>query len=147
MLYSTTTDQLGLVFPQVAEFLAAHDLAALANGRHEVAGGTYVNVMTYETRAREDARYEAHRDYIDVQMVVNGRELCESADVARATLAVPYDEAGDAALYANDAAGDVVELRPGAWAAYYPGDAHMPSLQAAGAAEPVKKAVFKVPVA
>jgi YhcH/YjgK/YiaL family protein len=147
MLYSTTTDQLGLVFPQVAAFLSSHDLAALENGRHEVADDTYVNVMAYETRERAAARYEAHVDYIDIQMVVSGRELCESTDVSRATLDTPYDPAGDAALYANDVAGDVVELRPGAWAAYYPQDAHMPSLQAGGAAEPVKKVVFKVPVA
>ena len=65
MIFSTDLNQIALVSPAVAAFIAEHDLAALGCGRYDLGNGDFVNVMEYTTKLRQDACYEAHRDYVD----------------------------------------------------------------------------------
>ena len=56
------------------EWLQSTDLAALPLGRQEIDGDkVYANVQEYETK--ETFGIEAHRRYIDIQMLVFGKEI------------------------------------------------------------------------
>lgn len=119
-----------------------HDLAALEPGRHDIDGDAlFVNVCAYETRAFEECRFEAHRRYIDVQVVVEGEERIDAQFVG-ALQAGPFDEEADNMFLDGEAAVSAV-MTPGTFAACFPEDGHKPGIAVHGPAA-VKKAVFKV---
>jgi YhcH/YjgK/YiaL family protein len=118
----------------------------LADGRVEIDGvEAYALVQSYDSKPAGDRpRFEAHRKYVDLQVVVAGRERFGWAPLAQME---PTDEyspekdvvhgtvTSDAAVFVPLSAGQVMVL--------YPSDAHAPGL-ADGAPSPVKKIVLKV---
>ena len=63
-------------YAKAIEWLKANDLAALENGKYEIDGkNVYANVMTYTTLPWEEAKYEAHENYTDIQYVIDGTEI------------------------------------------------------------------------
>jgi YhcH/YjgK/YiaL family protein len=126
------------------EYLAGRDCAALPVGRHDIDGKRiYALVQHYETRPGEDGVWEAHRRYADVQFVAAGVERLGYAPLGLLTPTQAYAEDKDCALFAGS--GDFFTLRAGAFAVFFPQDAHMPC-RAAGAPAPVRKVVIKVAV-
>lgn len=63
-----------------------------------------MNVACYETRAFEDCRFEAHKKYIDVQLMVEGVERIDSQFVGELA-SEPFDEAADNAFLNGEACG------------------------------------------
>ena len=124
------------------EYARTHDMDALVPGRNEVDGDDlFINACAYETRALEDCRFEAHRRYIDVQMVLEGAERIEIQQVSSLE-AEPFDEEADN-MFLDGAAAASVLMTPGTFVACFPEDAHKPGI-ADGEPRPVRKAVFKV---
>lgn len=146
VIYCTDLAQLALVSPRAAAFVQEHDLATVSCGRHELGEGDYVNVMEYTTRHRCDCCYEAHRDYIDIQMVLQGTETLEVAPKDALELTSPYDSEGDCSLYNGSYQGERFCMTPGRWCLVMPQDAHMPGASPTDEPAPVKKAVFKIRV-
>jgi YhcH/YjgK/YiaL family protein len=138
-------DYLGVhpLFARVADFLETTDLAALADGRHELGdSGCFALVSTYRTLAPGEGFIECHRRYIDIQIVARGVEqvgVCRRGECT----ATSWDEAADVETLEGDV--DLVTLRPGAFAVFLPQDGHMPKLSN-GATTTVRKVVVKVPV-
>ena len=64
------------VHPGVAlglDFLAKTDFSKLEDGRYELDGDrVFANLMSYETKPANELP-EAHREYIDIQFLVEGR--------------------------------------------------------------------------
>ena len=126
-------------------FLRGTDLAALPTGKHEISGKDLIAIVEeYESRPLEKCFWEAHRKHIDVQCVVRGSERMGHAELARLTVTQPYLEEKDVMKLADPGhAGSFVSVRAGAFAIFFPHDAHIPGL-ADGAPAPVKKVVMKV---
>lgn len=125
------------------EYARTHDLLSLEPGRHEIEGDIlFINVSAYETRALEDCRFEAHRRYIDVQMVQSGAERIDVAPIG-CLAAEPFDEQADNMFLDGRASASVV-MTPGMFVACFPDDGHRPGIAVRGVSAPVKKAVFKV---
>ena len=89
--------------------------------------------------------YEAHRRYIDIQLCVVGTELIRCKPLPQVDEIIPYDEAKDAARYADCPGADMV-IGEGYFLVVFPDDAHEPGLAPGGVCAPVKKVVMKVPV-
>ena len=124
------------------EWAREHDLSALSCGRNDIDGDAlYVNVAEYDSKAFEDCKFEAHKRYIDVQVVASGIERIDSQVIAKCE-AGEFDEEGDFMLLEGEAATQVI-LEPGSFAAYFPDDAHKPGIAVDGASHN-KKCVFKV---
>ena len=52
-----------------------HDLASYEKGSHPIDGGRlFVNVVEYETTRPENRFWEAHRNYLDVHLMLDGQE-------------------------------------------------------------------------
>lgn len=108
----------------------------------------YAVIFSYDTKAAEEAKMEAHRKYIDIQMPLSGAEGMEWVPVADLEPKTEYDAAKDVILFHRTKPGPArVDLHPGTFALLYPQDAHMPSLMIGGKSSPVKKVVVKVNVA
>jgi biofilm protein TabA len=122
------------------DFLATTDLTALPEGRHELDGANlYVLVQAYTSKTPDQGRWEYHRHYGDVQLVVAGRERMGCAPLDRFTGGT-YDAQKDITF--PDGHGDFVELSAGGFVVLWPGEVHMPGM-AVDVPEPVQKVVVK----
>jgi YhcH/YjgK/YiaL family protein len=129
------------------EFLARTDLAALPLGRTDIEGDdVYVMISEAETRPPEHVKFEAHRRYIDIQLVVRGQESIGYAPVTSLVTAEPYDATKDIEFFAVPQESATLALRAGDFAVFAPGDGHRPSLHLDGP-HVSRKVVVKVSVA
>jgi YhcH/YjgK/YiaL family protein len=131
-------------FKDVHDFINKNDLAAVADGRHEVNGlGAFVLVKEYLTKDISEAFLECHRKFIDIQLVAKGTErigVC-CKDGCRE---FPYDMEKD--LQKLEGEMDFIKLNPNSFTIFFPHDGHMPELNQSDSQINVKKIVFKVPV-
>ncbi len=124
------------------EYLASTDLNRLDVGRYSIDGDDlFASVADYDTAPRENKRWEAHREYIDIQYVVSGVESIGWAPLDTLRLAEDYDAAADIAWYEVER--DFLTVRPGWFVVLFPEDAHMPGVACEQPVR-VKKVVVKV---
>jgi biofilm protein TabA len=129
------------------EYLTRTDLAALPLGRTAIDGDdVYVIVSEAETRAPEAARFEAHRRYLDIQLVLRGQETLGVAPAASLSTSEPYDATKDIEFFARPQDYVTLALHAGEFAVFGPADGHMPSLHLSGP-HVSRKAVVKVSLA
>ena len=88
----------------------------------------------------EETYFEAHKKYLDIQMVVSGQEMVGIADPAG--LGEPFKEKTDFKGYHGEPE-QCVTLRPDNIMVVFPGDAHRLKIAVNGP-EPVEKVVFKI---
>jgi YhcH/YjgK/YiaL family protein len=125
------------------QYLVETDLSALPIGHIDIDGDRlYALVQAYTTKPAEQGRWEAHQAYIDVQYLVSGVERMGFAHISRLE-AGEYDPWRDVVFLTGS--GSAVDVFAGAFALFYPGDAHMPGL-CVNAPESVLKVVIKVKV-
>lgn len=123
-------------------WLETQDLAKLAPGRYELDGkNLFAVVSEYETKPKDQGKWEAHKSYCDIQCVISGMEAIGYAPLEVCRLGA-YDEGKDFQAILQ-APGDFLTVRSGMFMILAPQDAHMPGL-AAEAPAPVKKVVVKV---
>ena len=105
-------------------------------------------VNRYLTSDFNPAEFENHRDYIDVQYIVSGRERIAVAPTENCSLVKEYDPAADYEMYAINKGKAPVDLTltAGDFAVLFPGETHYPGLTADGMPSDVHKIVFKVRV-
>ena len=143
--WSTTPGIQGL--ERAFEYLAATDLDTLPIGRTPIDGDDmYVLISEAETKPLDQVPFEAHRRYIDIQMVISGQEGIGVTPAAPLAVTEPYDAARDIEFYAPPGDSTVLALRAGDFAVFTPADGHRPSLHLDGP-HVSRKAVVKVAVA
>lgn len=130
------------------DWLAEHDPAGLPVGSNEIDGKrVFANVMEATTRKAEDAHYEFHHQYMDVQIDLTGSERFKTARGAMEDLG-DFDAVNDAGLCdAVEGASEVFDgtLGSGRFVLFLVDEPHMPMLTAPGEEPaPVKKICFKV---
>jgi YhcH/YjgK/YiaL family protein len=124
-------------------YLRETDLPTLEPGDYEIDGkNIYARALSYTTRLPEQGVWEAHRLYIDLQVMVQGEERICYAPLSRLTPDA-YDEAKDFLRLSGE--GDPVTLPSGSFMLLWPTDGHMPCLAVGGPAL-VKKVVVKIAV-
>lgn len=125
-------------------FLKNNDLTKLETKRYDIDGDNlFVSVSEYNTKNEADARYEAHRKYIDIQYVADGLEKIGVAPLAsRDTILQEYDATKDIE-FMKVKQGKTFSANQGNFFIFFPADAHMPGLMIDSIA-PVKKIVVKI---
>ena len=124
------------------EYLNAHDILSYEKGSHEIHGDRlFVNVVEYTTTEAENRFWEAHKNYLDVHVMLRGEEqidlnFLQNMDVKE------FVEKDDFVPMDGEKNSSVV-LREGDFLICYPADGHR---TAVAVTEPVtiKKAIFKV---
>jgi YhcH/YjgK/YiaL family protein len=126
------------------EFLRRGDVNTLAAGKYPLLGeDVYALVQTYTTKPANQAKWETHRRYYDVQYVASGIERMGYGYVADFQPLGPYNEQGDYQHYTGTGA-DVI-MTPGTFAIFAPHDVHRPTV-AVDQPMTVRKIVVKVRV-
>lgn len=115
--------------------------------RTELGGGVFVSEECYASKARADGFFESHRKYIDVQIMFEGAELMEIADIGTMKARAEYDPARDLITYEDNTDASALRVFPGQAAVFFPSDVHMPTLRVREAGGIVRKCVIKIPVA
>lgn len=116
------------------------------DGRYEIDGDNiFANVMSYTTRAAEELKFESHKNHIDVQLLLEGKELMDVYLGTDLEVDTPYSEEGDATLFKAPKQFSTVVLKPGRFAAVFPDDLHQPS-RFIEVPRPVRRMVIKVRV-
>lgn len=101
----------------------------------------YASITEGPEKTEETAKWEAHRKYIDLQYVINGKERIGVAPIASATVTKPYDEAKDSGNFTAD--GKYYIATPEEFFLFFPPDVHRPNLHVDGY-DIVKKLVIKI---
>ncbi len=129
---------------KVFDYLRTHDLKSVPAGQGMLGDDVKLNVQEYDTRNvhGKEVTYEKHNEWIDVQVMVEGRELHGTVKVDKGTVAKPYSERGDIAQYN---AGDVpyYVIPGGMFSIFFPDDIHLTNI-GFGEQSHVRKVVFKV---
>ncbi len=114
-------------------------------GRYEIDKNSYANVEVYETKNLKDCRFEAHKNYIDIQMLLSGIEELDYTPVKDLIVSEKYDEKRDIMFFKNpDRISDSVILESGKFALIYPHEAHRPQVAFNANSKTVKKVVVKI---
>jgi YhcH/YjgK/YiaL family protein len=132
--------------PRIARglrFLAETDLKGLAAGRHDIDGeAVFALVSDYPPKPLSLGKWEAHRRYLDLQYVASGIERFGVTPTDR-LLAGDYIPEKDITWLSGS--GDFITLAAGQFIIVWPGDAHMPGLDA-GIPGQVRKVVVKIAI-
>ncbi len=127
-------------------FLKNTDLSKLEAKRYDIDGeNLYAQVSDYFTKNEENASYEAHRKHIDLQYIIEGKELIGLASLTnRKDILVPYDTTNDVEIM-TVTGGKSLRATPANFFIFFPEDAHSPGLKD-GESSHVRKIVVKVKI-
>ncbi len=104
----------------------------------------FFRVAKYETHSTENALVEAHKQFIDVMIMLDGCETIYVKDVNRLhNITKPYDPEIEALLADFDSDATAVRMEKGNFLVLLPQDAHSPACHADGPCK-VKKIIGKV---
>lgn len=126
------------------EWLKSQDLVNIESGKYVIDGEkVWANVQEYETK--EDAKYETHRKYIDIQYMIKGKEFVGVTDKANCTTCVVYNPETDLEFMDINVKEEYQVLNEGEFLVFFPTDAHKPSINPDEKLK-VKKVIVKVAV-
>lgn len=115
------------LFKKAFDFVGRKDLLGLKEGKHEIEGqSVYALVSFPEGAGRGQAKLEAHRKYIDIQLCFKGEDVIgwRPGKECRA-VSVKYDAGRDCEFFA-DIPVSWFSVKPGYFAVFFPEDAHAP---------------------
>jgi len=142
--HARTYAGLGARFAKAVEFAAATDFSKIADGNYELDGrNLHYMLMSPTTGAAAERKYENHRKYVDLQLMLAGREIMWCTDVENLKPAGDYDAQKDLCFFKDGPAGVEMPMSTGDFAIFFPHDAHKP-LCAIDAPAPVRKLVVKI---
>lgn len=95
----------------------------ISAGKYPLQNG-FVLVQEGQTRRYEEADFEVHRKYLDIQILISGTEYVEYADMTDLSTKVPFDEEKDLELM--EGAGCKIQIKPDMFYVLYPTDGHKP---------------------
>jgi len=113
-------------------------------GRYDVDDELYYMVQEYETKYPEQARYEAHEKYVDIQYIVKGVERMEFAETSKLKVTEKYNPEKDVKFLEEPKVIDASIVEAGDYRIFYPEDAHRPGLCVNNTPAKVKKILAKI---
>lgn len=128
------------------EYIGSTDFTFVESGQYELDGKNLISIVNrYRTKLPEQAVWESHRKYIDVQFVAGGHERFGYAPLTNAPpIKTAYSEEKDVVFYEPGV--ETFEAPAGTFMIFYPDDIHAPGLATGNPPRPadVVKVVVKV---
>lgn len=125
-----------------ARFIAENDLKSLPTGKIHLSGEeAFLGINEYITKNAEDAKWETHNVYTDIQIITEGEEMIGFTNASTLEVTDAYNAEKDIAFYKGE--GDFITLKPGMFFIFFAGEAHRPSVTVKNPVK-VKKLVFKL---
>ena len=125
--YAGRVKTLHPLFGKLFEYVATHNLLDSELGKIVIDDDRlFINNINPECVSEHSQKLEVHREYIDVHILLKGKERIGWKDSDGLFSCVQaYDSESDCALY-QDLPTTYVDLLPGQFAIVYPEDAHAP---------------------
>lgn len=131
-------------FAKAFSYLQTHDLTKIDFGRYDIDGDdVYIMIQHCDLKPWDEGKWEAHRRYADIQIVIKGEERIGYRIEGTPIICDAYDTEKDVLFY-EESAGDSAVLSAGDFLVLFPQDAHRPCIQATKTCNTVRKAVVKV---
>ncbi len=112
----------------IIEKVRKNDLLSLPLGRYELDDGSYYLVQEYLSMDESECRLEAHRRFVDVQMVIKGEEVIKTCSLDNLEIEEEYSESKDVIFFKSPKEMKENLLRDGEYLILYPEDAHKPGV-------------------
>lgn len=134
--------QLGEKIQKALTYLQTTDFSTVEPGTYDIEGtDVYAIVSEYNTKPLSSGRWEAHKKYIDVQYVHDGKERIGFTESKKMMVLEEYDNRKDMEIYKGE--GHFVNVEEKHFMIFFPTDIHMPGI-ALNIPKTVKKVVVKV---
>ena len=131
------------LFPRAFDYIRNTDLFNLAPGRYDILGEDLIAIVEHlPGKTREIAKLEAHRRYIDIQLVLDGSEEMGWKPLADCHNPVSEHSMEKDIRFFHDAAASWIAVPPDHFCIFFPEDAHAP-LVGSGT---IRKVIFKIAV-
>ena len=131
------------LFRQAFDYMRDNELYALAPGRYPIVGDDLFAIVEHVAgKTKEMAKLEAHRRYIDIQLVLEGDEQMGWKPLADCLNPVSEHSEEKDIRFFHDAPASWIAVPPDHFCIFFPEDAHAPLL---GNGQ-IKKVIFKVAV-
>lgn len=109
------------------EWLKNNDMQNIMDGKYVIDGDKlFANVQSYNTK--EDAPFEGHRKYIDIQYMIKGVEKIGVVDYKNCSTIENYNEEKDIEFLKINVEPNYQTLEEGDFLVFFPQDAHQPAL-------------------
>jgi YhcH/YjgK/YiaL family protein len=118
-------------------------MTKLETGRYEFEHGFYL-VQKGDTKPMAEGFYEAHRKYVDVQIIIEGSEEVAWLNLKGLTEDVPYNAEKDVAFYTGNTS-HAMYFSKGMFYIAFPHDGHRP-VRHTEKQQSFTKIVLKLPV-
>lgn len=138
-------EKLNVKFKTGFDFLKNNNLEEMQDGRYEIADGVYANVQSLKTKNKDYKKWEAHRNYIDIQYVIKKSE-CMGYGILEdfKNVVVPYDDEKDIEFLDGEKF-NYVNVSKGDFVIFYPNDVHAPMLSVEDDID-IKKVIVKIKI-
>jgi len=105
----------------------------------------FAQVSSYQTQPAHDRRFETHKRYVDVQILLTGSERIDVISPETLVPDTDYDNHNDIRFYKRvDIPAVQLVMVPGSFALFFPHDSHCPQITPHSEVQNVKKAVIKI---
>jgi YhcH/YjgK/YiaL family protein len=116
-------------------------------GKYYLEQNDFANIETYSTKNYEDAKFEIHKKYIDIQLLISGKEQIYIKHKNDISEEPEYNEEKDIAFYAEPLNNsDFVTLNGTNFVMIFPHEAHAPQVAIDNISNKVKKVVLKIEI-
>ena len=115
---------------------AVEELKSFEPATIPLSGSNKILVQKVTTKAWETSQLEAHREFLDIQYIISGKEMVGWAPLDTLTPADEFNTQKDKGMYTGDST--PVAIKEGYCYVVYPEDAHAPSVHIGEGGEVVK---------
>jgi YhcH/YjgK/YiaL family protein len=132
---------------EILDYIKATSLSSLQAGKYPVIGDSaFILIQEYLTKTESEKKWESHKKYIDIQIVLDGLEFMDYSPSSVLSIQDPYSEEKDIVFYKNDAMEHSRIVVPkNHFCIFFPGEAHKPGLHVTREMS-IMKAVIKVAI-
>ena len=124
------------------DFYKENDMENMETGIHKIDGDDlFVNIVEYDTTTPENRFWEAHKDYLDLHLMLDGIEQIDLNFIGNMDLG-PYKKEDDYQAMEGEKNSSVI-LNEGDFLICYPNDGHMTAVKVKDP-QKIKKAIFKI---
>ncbi len=121
-------DYLSTKFKKAYAWLSDNDIEKMADGRYDICDGVFAMVQRYKPLPFEEARFESHFEYFDIQYIASGVESFGMALVSDCELE-EEDRSKDVAFYKTPKFYTMVNLKAKDFIVVPPEEAHQPRVR------------------
>ena len=114
--------------------------------KYEITPDIFASVSEYSPKSLNEAKFEAHKKYIDIQLLLRGSEKIYFTDKSKLCVDIPYNSDDDIEFFSEQVAeNNFVVLDGTNFVMLYPHEAHAPQVKYDSHFN-VKKVVIKIKI-